>query len=111
MARNERTPEQFDAIAKELSEASMAVAAISGLIKESGMPHALIHGSTTLNKHLPALMEWINKTMGDVKNQSRAYLTGTQSSAEFQKQQSDKQKLAAAKKPWPKKTAKKKPPA
>ncbi|WP_397570447.1 hypothetical protein [Schlesneria sp. T3-172] len=107
MARNERTPEEFESIARELSEASAAMLAAAAAMREQGMPHALIHGSTTLNRFLPAVLQWVDKTTADVKTQLRAYASGVPSHAELMKQQNETAKKAAAKKPFtPKKTGK-----
>ena len=107
MARNKHTPGQFEAMANELSDASSVLKAIAKLMREHEMPDALIHGSMTQNRYVPALLEWVGNTNADVRTQLRAYLAGVQSSAEVQKQQNENQKLAAAKKPWPKAVKKK----
>lgn len=108
MARNEHTPQQFIALAKELSEASTTLQALATLMTDNGMPHALVHGSTTQNIYVPAVLEWVGKTNADVRTQLRAYLAGVQSSAEFQKQKNESLKKAAAKKPFSPKATKKK---
>lgn len=108
MARNEHTAETFDTLADELAECVSTLRAISAQMKESGIPHALIHGSTPQKIYVPSLIEWIDKTQADVKTQIRSYLTGMQSKAEVHKQRNEVRKAAAAKKPWPKKAAKKK---
>ncbi len=77
-------------------------------MRESGLPNALIHGSSPKNVYLPAVLDWIEKAHADVKMQSRSYLMGVVSQAELHKQKTASQKAAAAKKPWPKKAAKKK---
>jgi len=104
MARNERTAAQFDTIATDLRDASNAMSSMAQSMRESGIPHVLVHGNTTLDRYLPAVLEWIDKATGETKAQIRAYLTGAKSNAEYQKEQNQKQKLAAAKKA-PKKKA------
>lgn len=104
MARDERTPEQFESIAKELSDAATTLEAAAALMRENKMPSALIHGSTTLNRYLPAVLEWVDKIPAEVKSQLRAYLAGIKSQAEIHKSLNNTRKLAAAKKA-PKKKA------
>lgn len=108
MARTEQTAEQFESIVQDLEKGIATLKATAKLIRESGMPHALIHGSAPKNHYLPAVLDWIEKTSADVKMQSRAYLAGVTSQAELHKQKSDNQKLAAAKKPFKAKATKKK---
>ena len=98
MARNERTPDEFDLIAKELLEASKALSAAAALMRSKGMPHALIHGEATINRFLPSVLQWVDKTSADVKTQLRSYLSGVMSNAELMKQQSESKKKLAAKK-------------
>lgn len=106
MARNDRTADEFDAIAQELSEAVESLKATAALMRTTKLPAALIHGSTTLNRFLPAVLQWVDKASIDVKAQARAYLNGSMSAAEYQKQLNARNKLAAAKKKVP---TKKKP--
>ena len=73
------------------------------------MPDALVHATLPENTHIPAIVDWIDKLKIDVRSQLRAYLAGVQSHAELHKQKTAYQKAVAAKKPWPKKAAKKKP--
>jgi hypothetical protein len=108
MARNNHTPDQFETIANELVEASNTLKMIVKLMRDNGMPNALIHGSVIQNRYLPAVLDWVGKTNADVRAQLRAYLTGVLSDAEFQKQQNANQKAAAAKKPFTPKPTKKK---
>ncbi|WP_010581920.1 hypothetical protein [Schlesneria paludicola] len=107
MARHEHTAEQFESIANDLAKAIETINATVATMREAGMPHALVHGSSPKNQHLPAVLDWIEKVNAEVKMQARAYLSGVASQAELLKQKSDNQKAAAAKKPW-KKAAKKK---
>lgn len=72
--------------------------AIVKMMRSNNMPSALIHGSTTINLYLPAVLEWCDKTTADVKTQLRAYMDGVQSNAEYQKEASNRQKISAAKK-------------
>lgn len=115
MARHEHTPEMFDSIAAELSEASESIKSIADMMRSEHLAYALIHGTLVQNVHLPAIMEWMHKATGDVKAQLRSHKIGVPSKAELHKQATENQKLtaagkklAAAKKPWPKKAAKKK---
>ena len=107
MARHEHTHEVFDSIADGLLDGAKTLKSIAATMRESGIPHVLIHGSASKNLYLPAVLDWIEKTNAEVKMQIRAYLTGVQSKAELQKQKNANQKLAAAKKPWMKKATKK----
>ena len=97
MARNEHTPDEFEAVATELAKAIETLNATVALMRETGMPTALVHGSAPKNLYLPAVLDWIEKTSADVKMQARSYLTGVQSQAELHKLKSDSQKRAAAK--------------
>lgn len=71
-------------------------------------------GANRMNKdavspRLPfAILDWIEKANAEANMQIRAYSLGVQSKAEFQKQKNENAKLAAAKKPWPKKATKEK---
>ena len=103
MARNDHTPEQFELIASELSELAAALNNVAYAMRDAGMPSALIHGTMTQNTHLPAVIDWVGKVTVDVKAQIRAYRTGVKSKAEIAKQQTEQQKLAAARKPVKKK--------
>jgi len=109
MARNSQTPETFESLATELSAGVDTLMAIAKLMRDNAMPSALVHSTTSQNRYIPAVLDWIEKTSADVKTQLRAYLAGVQSDAERRKQYNDNQKLAAAKKPW-KKSVKKKAP-
>ena len=108
MARQEHTPEKFDAIADELLEASNTLKSLAELMRSHNMPFALIHGTTSQNFHLPAVLDWVGKTNVDTRTQVRAFVAGVQSKAELQKKYNDKKKLAAAKVPWKPKATKKK---
>ncbi len=46
MARQEHTPEKFEAIANELLEASNTLKSLAELMRSHNMPFALIHGTT-----------------------------------------------------------------
>ena len=107
MARNQHPPELFESIAKDLSDGVTTLKSIAAAIRDSGMPHALIHSSSTTNVYVPALLDWIEKANADVKTQIRAYLAGVKSSAEFHKEKTAIQKLAASKKPFNAKAKKK----
>lgn len=98
MARNSHTPDTFDSLASELSAGAETLKAIAKLMRDNGMPSALIHGTTSQNRYVPAVLDWIEKTSADVKTQLRAYLAGVQSDAERRKEYNNNQKLAAAKK-------------
>ena len=104
MARNEHSPESFEVIAAELESGAETLKLIAKTMRDSGLPHALIHGSASKNVYLPSLLDWIEKANAEVKMQVRAYLAGVESSAELQKKRSASQKLAAAKKSTKKKT-------
>ena len=108
MARNEQTPEMFEAIADDLASGAEALRALAKLMRDGGMPSALIHGTTSQNRYVPAVLDWIEKTGADVKVQLRSHIAGVQSYAAKRKQYNENQKLAAAKKPWAKKAVKKK---
>ncbi len=108
MARNEYPPETFENLADQLSEGVDMLRAIAGAMRESGLPHALIHGTTSQTHHMPAVLDWIGKAQAEVKSQIRAYLGGIPSTAELNKQRSARQKVAMAKKA-PKKSPKRKP--
>ena len=108
MARQEHTPDKFESIVNELLEASNTLKSLAGLMRLHNMPFALIHGTTSQNFHLPAVLDWVGKTSVDTKTQIRAFAAGVQSKAELQKKYNDKKKLAAAKTPWKPKAAKKK---
>lgn len=108
MARNKRSPEELDSIAAELAAASTTLTTIASSMRENGMPDVLIHGSTTLNRDLPRVLQWVDKVNADAKAQLRAFLQGIPSVAETLKELNENKKLAAAKKPWPKKATKKK---
>lgn len=99
MARNERSADEFEGIANELSQAAESLRAISKLMRESELPAALIHGSTTFNRYLPSVLQWVDKTTADVRAQVRAYLSGVPSKAEIMKQHHAEQQLIAAKRP------------
>lgn len=107
MARNEFTPKDIDSIADELSDAVTSLRSLAESLRKANMPHALIHGTTTQNFHIPAVLDWIGKINVDIKTQIRAFAAGIQSRAELNKRYNERQKLAAAKKPF--KAAKKKP--
>ena len=109
MARNEHTPEQLEAIAAELHDAVNTLNELAALMRQHGMPHALIHGTTSQNFHIPAVLEWVGKTNVDVRSQLRAYLAGIRSRAEIQVEKNRAQQAAEAQKPWKKATKKKKP--
>lgn len=98
----------IDAIANELAEGVATLRETAAALREHSVPHALIHGSTQAKLHIPSLLDWIGKSHNDVKTQIRAYLAGSLSQAELSKQRNDARKLSEAKKPWPKKAAKKK---
>jgi hypothetical protein len=111
MARSDIPPDFLEALADDLARGADALKASAALLRESGKPSALLHGSSAKNVYFPAVLDWIEKTNTEVKIQVRAYLSDVTSKAEFNKNKSAKQAVAAAKKPWPKKAAKKKPPA
>ena len=104
MARNQRTPEQFEAIADQLLASSNTLREVATSMREGGMPDALVHATLPENTHIPALVDWIDKLKIDVRSQLRSYLAGVQSPAELHKHKSDNQKRASGKKPAKKKT-------
>jgi hypothetical protein len=108
MARSDHTADEFESLAKELASGVEALKAIAKLMRDNEMPSALVHGTSSQNRYVPLVLNWIEKTSSDVKMQLRAYLAGVQSDAERRKRYNENQKLAAAKKPWPKKSTKKK---
>ena len=89
MARQEHTPEKFEAIANELLEASNTLKSLAELMRSHNMPFALIHGTTSQNFHLPAVLDWVGKTNVDTRTQVRAFVAGVQSKAELQKKYTD----------------------
>ena len=99
----------FETIAAELSSGVDALNALAKLMKDNGMASALIHGTTSQSRYVPAVLDWIEKTSADVKTQLRAKLAGVQSEVERRKQYNENQKLASAKKPFTPKATKKKP--
>ena len=107
MARQEHTPEILESIANELLKAANTLKSLAASMRLHNMPHALIHGTTSRNFHLPAVLDWVGKTNVDAKTQIRAFVAGVQSKAELQKKYNDKKKLAAAKIPWKPKAEKK----
>jgi hypothetical protein len=111
MARNRRTPQHLEEIALKLSATADTLRGIAASMREGGLPDALVHSSMQEHTHIPAIEDWADKLIVDVRSQVRAYVAGVQSKAELHQLKNDNQKLAAAKKPWPKKAAKKKPPA
>lgn len=109
MARNQQTPDEFEAISAELMKAAKSLSSVAATMREHGMPHALVHGTMPQTMHIPAIIDWVGKINVDVNSQLRAFLSGVQSRAEFHKQKSENQKSASAsKKSWPKKATKKK---
>ena len=109
MARQEHTPEILESIANELLDASNMLKDLAALMRSHNMPYVLIHGATSKNFHLPAVIDWVGKTNVDTKTQIRAFVAGVQSKAELQKKYNEKKKIAAAKVPWKPKAEKKKP--
>ena len=105
MARSTQEPESFESIADALSKGADTLREIAAAMRESGMPQALVHGAATRNTHLPTVLDWIENTSADVKNQIRAYLAGVQSSAELMKQKTENQKRATGKKKPPNNTS------
>ncbi|WP_397569061.1 hypothetical protein [Schlesneria sp. T3-172] len=99
MAREEHSPEKFEAIAKELSDAAAVLSDLAETLRSHKMPHVLIHGSTNENFHLPAVLDWVGKTNIDSRTQLRAWLNGIQSKAELQRKYNDRKRKAAAKRP------------
>jgi hypothetical protein len=109
MARIENTPEDLESVALELQTAVDQLKSMATAMRECNMPHVLIHGSTHRNLHIPAVIEWVDKTALEVKSQIKAFTSGVLSRPEIRKRYNENQKLAAAKKPFtPKQMAKKK---
>ncbi|WP_010583075.1 hypothetical protein [Schlesneria paludicola] len=108
MARNEHSPEDLERIAAELTEACDRLRAVAKSMKDAEMPQVLIHSATQLNLHIPEVIQWAEKTEVDAKAQLRSFVAGVESKVEIRKRYNANQKAAAAKKPWPKKAAKKK---
>ena len=108
MARQQRTADDFEAIAEQLLESSNVIRAIGATMRDAGMPSALVHATLPENTHLPAIVDWIDKLKVDVRSQLRAFVSGVPSDAERRIKQTENQKLAAAKKPLTPKTARKK---
>lgn len=98
MAREFYTPEDLQALAKELVSAAETIESIATHMHSVGMPKALIHGTTLKTVYLPQLLNWIDKARADTQAQARAYSAGVPSKAEVLKQVNQKLKLAAAKK-------------
>lgn len=107
MARNAHTPEALELIASQLAEGVATLTATVKAMREGGLPSALIHGTTSQNRYIPAILDWIEKAAADTKSQLRAHAAGIQSDVERRKAYSETQKQAAAKKPWRKKSVKK----
>ena len=98
MARNDKTPDQLDAIAKDLMDASATVTAMAKAVRDAEMPVALLHGNSAVGRFLPSIIEWADKASVDIKLQIRAWKAGVQSNAELHKEKSERQKRASAKK-------------
>ena len=108
MARTVHSPDDFDAIAKSLEDAAKAIRDIAEHIRGNKIPHPKIHGTTVKTVYVRQILDWIGKAREDTESQWRAHLAGIQSKADLHKKQSDrKTKLAAAKKPFTSKRAKK----
>jgi len=95
-------------MASDLESVAKALRDIATLVRDSGIEKALIHGATIKSIYIPEIQDWTGKARVDTESQVRSYLTGNQSKAELYKRQNEQKKLAAAKKPWPKKATKKK---
>ena len=108
MARNTQKPKDFESVADKLLTGAEALRNIAKAMRESGMPHALVHGVAIKNVHLPTVLEWIKKANLDVTLQIDSYSESVQSSAELMKQKAESQKKSAAKKPFTPKPVKKK---
>lgn len=101
MARTYRTAEQFEAVAKQLSDSAQALIDIASSMRESQLPEALVHVTLPENTHLPAIIDWIDKLKIDVRSQVRAFQSNAKSNAERRKQSYEIEKLAAARKKAP----------
>ena len=110
MARHEHTPEKFESIAEELIQAANSLKVMAASMRDADLSHALVHGTLSQKTHLPAIIEWVDKTCVDVKSQIRAKKEGVPSNAELHILKNENAKLAAAKKPFTPQGVKKKTP-
>ncbi|WP_397568570.1 hypothetical protein [Schlesneria sp. T3-172] len=101
MARQEHTPEDIDRIIGELTAVCDRLRVIADSMRKSGAPHVLLQSASQLNKHIPEVVRWSEKSEVDARDQVRAYLAGVDSPVEIRRRLNAAQKLKSAKKKAP----------
>lgn len=99
MARNHYSPEQLERIADELVDAASLLRDTASALRQNDVPQVLLHGTMSIQTHVPAISDWSGKVSLDAKAQIRAYLAGVPSRAEIHIKQNEQAKTSAARKP------------
>lgn len=95
MARDPISVEQLEQLANAFKKIEMGVSNAVALMREKGMPSALVHYKTIANSRIPELLDWSVTLNNNVESQTVAFELGVVSQAQLEKTANERRKKKA----------------